>query len=157
VSRDVREVAFIGAIILLLVGAILQSQEWPFRTRIFPLVIAFPLLGLSVALLLVKLRAIRNPSPRPLEAHPSEVDPELARRRTLGILGWLLGFAVLIYLLGFPVGGTLGTLVYLKFGAHERWPISLAISAGTALFFVAMISGLHTPFPSGVLLEPFGL
>jgi hypothetical protein len=157
VSRDTREIAFIVAIILLLVGAIWQAQEWPFRTRIFPMVIALPLLLLTVVLLVAKIRGLRDPSPGVLEAPVDEIAPQVARQRTLGILGWLLGFGGLIWLLGFPIGGTLGTLAYLKVGARERWPISLAISGGTALFFVAMINGLHTPFPSGALLGPLGL
>jgi hypothetical protein len=157
VSRDAREVALVLALILLLVGAIWQAQEWPFRTRIFPMAMALPLLGLAVALLVIKIRGMRNPRPRELEAPVAEIDPAVARRRTFGILGWLVGFAGLIWLIGVPAGGTLGTFAYLKLGARERWPITLAISAGTALFFFALINGLHTPFPSGALLEPLGL
>jgi hypothetical protein len=79
-----------------------------------------------------------------------------ARRRGLSIVSWLLGFLAAIWLLGFPAGGTLGTLAYLKLAAREKWPISVAISAGTALFFALMIYGLNTPFPPGALFELFG-
>ena len=72
--------------------------------------------------------------------------------RTAVIFGWIICFFVGIWLFGFSIGGALCTLIQLKFGARERLPLSLILSAavlgGTyGLFELA----LHVPFPKGQL------
>jgi hypothetical protein len=177
VSRDRAEVVF-SALLLVVIGlAVWNAQAWGIRARLFPWVIGIPLLVLLAALLVALLaRQVRAASGQPAalagqsasaEAPPVEQSGEvaeggptdesgaeaLARRRGLMLLGWLLGFLAAIWLLGFPLGGTLGTLAYLKLAARERWPISLGVTAGTGLFFLLMIKGLNTPFPAGTLFE----
>jgi hypothetical protein len=152
-TRSFQDIAFTILLMVVIGVAVWDAQKWEIKARLFPWVIGIPLLGMLAVLLAVQLaRHLRDADPSggglPTDA--------AARRRAYAIIGWLLGFLAAIWVLGFPVGGTLGTLVFLKFGAHEKWPISLAISAGTAIFFVLMINGLNTPFPRGTLFELVG-
>jgi hypothetical protein len=154
-SRESRELLF-TLVLLIVVGlAVLEAQKWQLRAALFPRAIGLPLLGLLVALLVVQ--AVRWRRRRQAAAAAPgggvEVDLSGSHRRLLAISGWLLGFFGLIWALGFPLGGTLGTLAYLKLSARERWPISLAFTGGTVLLFVLMINGLRTPFPRGTLFE----
>ena len=165
-SRNAYEMIFTLALLLVVGAAVWQAQGWQIKARLFPWAIGLPLMGLLAALLVTQvMRQLRASSAVAAEQsvaveHPEETaDPVRAadaRRRGFTIVGWLLGFLAAVWLLGFPVGGTLGTLAYLKLAAREKWPISGAISAGTALFFAVMIYGLNTPFPRGALLELFG-
>ena len=85
------------------------------------------------------------------------LDPGKERRRTTNIIGWIGGFALAILLLGFHVGISLGTLLYLKL-AGERWPITLAVSfavwGSIALFFDCT---MHIFFIEGKLFVWLGL
>ena len=159
--REVRDIVFTIIIVAVIGGAVWEARTWELKARLFPWAIGIPVLALLVALLVRQLTILMNKSPlHSAEApSPGESDPvqaAVARRRTYSIVGWLLGFLAAIWLLGFPVGATLGTLAFLKLSAGEKWPMTLAISAGTAAFFVIMIQGLNTPFPRGPLFELFG-
>jgi hypothetical protein len=83
-----------------------------------------------------------------------EIDPVLARRRTISIICWIVGFFAAIWLFGFTGAAAIATLLYLKFGAGEKWPISLTLSAAGWLFFFGVFDyGLRMPFPKGMVLE----
>ena len=164
-SRNAYEMIFTLALLIIVGAAVWQAQEWQIKARLFPWAIGLPLMGLLAALLVTQVMRQLRASSVVAEQSVAVERPEGAadavrvaneRRRGFMIVGWLVGFLAAIWLLGFPVGGTLGTLAYLKLAARERWPISGAISAGTALFFALMIYGLNTPFPRGALLELLG-
>jgi hypothetical protein len=153
-TRRVQDIAFTVLLIVVLGVAVWDAQKWEIKARLFPWVIGIPLLGLLGMLLVIQLaRQLKGVD---FSGGGVAIDAA-ARQRAYAIIGWLLGFLAAIWMLGFPVGGTVGTLAYLKFGAREKWPISLAISAGTAIFFVLMINGLNTPFPKGTLVELVGI
>jgi hypothetical protein len=83
-----------------------------------------------------------------------EVDPTLARQRTLSIMSWIVGFFLAIWAFGFVAASAIATFLYLKLGAGERWPITLAITAGCWLFFFGVFDyALQLPFPTGSILE----
>jgi hypothetical protein len=87
-------------------------------------------------------------------ARQSEIDPTLANRRALSIGGWIGGFFVAIWLLGFSAAAAVATFLYLRLGAHERWPVSSALAlAAWAFFFGLFDYGLQLPFPDGVVLD----
>lgn len=156
-SRNVSEIAFTLAVMVVIGLAVWDARVWEIKARLFPWAVGIPLLALLGALLMVQLTRLARKSPGEDSEKPRVDDAEAAqaRRRGFAIIGWLLGFLALIWLIGFPLAGPLGTLAYLKFNAREKWPISLAISAGTAAFFALMIYGLNTPFPRGMLPELF--
>jgi Tripartite tricarboxylate transporter TctB family len=91
-------------------------------------------------------------------AEEDEVPPEVARRRSLEMSAWILGFALAVLLLGFKLSSGLASLAFLRFGAHERWKLAILISLGTYLFFyVAFDYALNIPFPPGLIAESLGL
>ena len=74
-----------------------------------------------------------------------------AGQRTLSMTAWIFGFFAAIWLLGFSVAVPLTILLYLK-GAHERWPISIALAClGWLAFYGLFDHLLHVPFPEGQL------
>ncbi len=88
---------------------------------------------------------------RPPEPAP-EIPPAVLATRTAAAFGWILGFPLAIWLLGFTTGGVLCTFLALKIGSRERWPISLAITAGAwAFVYGVFVEALHVPFPPGAL------
>ena len=137
-------------LVLALAAALWQSRDFGPRAGLFPWVIGFPVLALAALQLVLELAGKEQRAamfvPEPGPGIPA---PEL-RRRTAAILGWIVGYPAVIWLLGFTLGGTLCTLLLLKLGSRERWPVSLAMTAGVAAFIYGVFGqALHVPFPPG--------
>ncbi|HEY0580951.1 MAG TPA: tripartite tricarboxylate transporter TctB family protein [Chloroflexota bacterium] len=154
--------AVFSSVLLLLVGAaVWGARDWDLQARLFPWAIGIPL---AVLLVIEAVRSLRQPklaaavsggATATSEEDAGELDlstPE-ARRRFALICGWLLGFAVSIWLLGFPVGGTLAAAAYLRLTAREGWLATALLCVGIAAFFYLGMEFLKVPFPPGLLLE----
>jgi hypothetical protein len=176
VSKRYLELLFTLALLAAVGAAVYTARLWEIKARLFPWAIGIPLLVMLVAITLFQIAALRRgtdtrkapeassslapaeeSAETEAEREASAAEARLERRRGLQIVGWLLGFLAAIWVLGFTIGGTLCSLAYLKLAAKERWPISLAISAGTAIFFWLMINQLLTPLPDGKLFDTLGI
>ena len=129
---------------------------WEPRAALFPWVIGLP--GLLLAIYVLIRDATQNTlRVKVEEAHSAsepEIDPIIARQRTIAITGWMVGFFAAIWLLGFTGAAVVATFLYLKFGAGEKWPISLALTAASWLFFFGLFDyGLQLPFPTGAIFD----
>jgi hypothetical protein len=83
-----------------------------------------------------------------------EVDPIVARQRALSMGSWIVGFFLAIWILGFVPASAIATFLYLKFGANEKWPVTLVLTAACWLFFFGVFGyGLQLPFPQGVVFD----
>jgi TctA family transporter len=126
------------------------------RAAIFPWVIGLPTFALAIFIFIqdscrstkkIRLEQIGFGSER-------EVPPAVERQRTIAITCWIIGFFLAIWILGFVPASAIATLLYLKLGAQERWPVTLAISAACWLFFFGLFDyALQMPFPSGALFD----
>jgi hypothetical protein len=57
-------------------------------------------------------------------------------------------------MVGFVAASALATVLYLKLGAREKWPATLALSAACWLFFYGLFDyTLQLPFPQGALFD----
>jgi len=114
--------------------------------------------SLLLAIYVLIRDATQNVRPVKLEqaqsASEPEIDPILARQRTIAIIGWMVGFFAFIWLLGFTAAAAVATFLYLKFGAKERWPVAVGLAFVAWLFFYGLFDyGLQLPFPVGVVFE----
>jgi TctA family transporter len=127
-----------------------EAREWWFRARLFPWAIGFA--GLALALLQCMYDgAALVKSVRAGREQKSDKKSALAGQRTLSMTAWIFGFFAAIWLLGFSVAVPLTILVYLK-GAHEHWPLSIALAClGWLAFYGLFDHLLHVPFPEGQL------
>lgn len=81
-----------------------------------------------------------------------ELPTDVVNRRTAGIFGWIIGYFIGIWLLGFSVRGILCTFIQLKIGAREKWLLSLLMTAFTWVLIYGFFDRvLHVPFPPGQL------
>lgn len=147
-----RTALFTLAILAAVAWALFESRGFGVRAGLFPWAIGFPMLALAALQLYFDI-AHRNRPPERIapEAAPALPAPVVARR-TAAAFGWVVGFPVAIWLLGFTTGGVLCTFLSLKLGSRERWPISLAITAGVwAFVYGVFVHALHVPFPPGAL------
>jgi hypothetical protein len=82
----------------------------------------------------------------------------VARRRTVNIFSWILGFFIGVWLLGFSITIPLLVFSYLKIQSGEKWAISLFLTAVAWLVFYGLFVRLLTlPFPEGLIFTWIGV
>ena len=153
-------------LVALLSWAVWEAQQWPARTRFFPLAIGYPVLAMSVMHLAYSLWLGLRPlglghgpaAPAPAAEAGPVLEPAVVRRRTLEISFWAVTFALGLWLLGFKVGGLVIPTVFLRFQARELWRTSLLYSLGVYVFFkIGLEEALSFPLPAGQIAYALGL
>ncbi len=133
-----------------------EGWDWGFRAGLFPWSVGFAGLALAIIQLDFDISGFLKKGVKGL---PKEVSAETALevRRTVSIVGWILGFFAAIWLVGFSWAVALSTFVYLKAGAREKWLITIILTlVAFASFYGLFIYTLHVPFPDGLLFEWWG-
>jgi TctA family transporter len=126
------------------------------RAALFPWVIGVPSLLLAIYVFIKDAcRSSREVKvEEPASYTEPEIAPSLARQRTIAIAGWTLGFFLAIWILGFVAASAIASFLYLKFGARETWPVTVALTAVCWLFFFGVFDyALHMPFPKGAFFD----
>ena len=144
-------------VVILVALALWQSRNFGFRAGLFPWAIGVPTLVLALLQLNKDVTGRKKPraAAAPWEA-ALDVTPHLATRRTLAIIGWTIGFFVMIWLLGFAYAVPVVMILYLKFAGREKWPMTLIVTFFTWLFFHGLFErALNVPFPEGLLIGLF--
>ena len=134
------------SIFLILVAgyAALSASQWSFKTGFFPLVLAIPLIVLTVVHLVLEFFGAPEKAGGPaVEAEfTTEVAPEVARRRAIETFAWIGGFILLVFLLGFPIAVPLFMISYLTMQSRIGWLQSMALTAGAWGFFYFLFQRL---------------
>src|SRR5262245_26599521 len=147
---------FTTVAVVLLAWALWQSRNFGYRAGLFPWVIGIPTLILALSQLLRDVYGKQAKAAAGmadfLEAQV-EVAPALARKRTISIILWTVGFFVAIWLLGFSYAVPLTIFLYLKFAGNEKWPMTIAVTFFSWLFYWSLFEKmLSVPFPDGLLI-----
>ena len=139
-----------------------MAQDWRMQARLYPWTIGIPMLILAIVQVILELKGVKakqSSDATPMDYQFSKVtDPVLARKRTITMFSWLVGFFFGIWLLGFPIAIALMMFTYLKFQGSESWVLSSALTVIAWLFFYGLfVRLLHLPFPEGLLITWLGL
>ncbi len=140
--------------------AVHTASGWTFKAKLFPLTVAIPLIALAVVQIVVDLfaKAETERGPAVELDFAADVPFAVARGRVIGIFLWILGFIVLVYLLGFPVAVPLFILSYLSFQSGVGWLTSVALTAAAWIFFYGLFQRLlHLRFEDGLIQTFLGL
>jgi hypothetical protein len=85
------------------------------------------------------------------------IEPALARKRTIAISLWTLGFLALIILVGFPLAVPIFVFVYLRIAGREPWMLTIGLTAVAWLLMEGLFDRLlHLPFPEGWIFGLWG-
>ena len=149
----------LGVAIMALSGAaVVVALDWPWKAKLFPLVIGIPVFCLATAEVLWSVfRAADRGG-----AMDFQISTHLPRNvvlaRSLRATGWMIGFFGAIVLLGFPIAVPLFVFLYLKLQGREGWGLSVAMTAAVWGFFYGLFDRmLHLPFPAGWIQTWLGL
>jgi len=145
------ETMFSLFIVLVFICALWQSRRFNFRAGLFPWTIGFSVLALAtIQLIMDTLGKVSDSNEEAQILAGPDLPPHAANRRVASMFGWLIGFLVAIWLLGFPMGVSLCVLMQLKVDARERWPFSIILTLFAFAFIYGLFGGiLNVPFPTG--------
>jgi putative tricarboxylic transport membrane protein len=144
---------FTAVVIVILALALWQSRNFGIRAGLFPWTIGIPTLLFALVQFLKDMRGAKKAD----DAEAADVvPPEIARKRTIAIIGWTVGCFLLIWLLGFSWAVPLTIFLYLKLAGRESWTVTLTVTFCAWLFFYALFERmLNVPFPQGYLFALF--
>ena len=164
------QTVFSFLVLLFFAVVIWAAKDWPVKAQLYPWVIGIPMLVLAAFHLVTDLRssAGKNASPatpaEPSDSTPAdiqftrEVDPVVARRRTVHIFSWIFGFLLACWLLGLSVTIPPFVFLYLKVKSGEGWTLFLVLTGAVWLLFWGLFDRLlRLPFPEGQLYLWLGL
>jgi hypothetical protein len=139
-----------------------HAQDWRLQARLYPWAIGIPMLILAFVQVILDLKGYKakeTSDGAPVDFQFTQtIDPVTARKRALTMFGWLLGFFVLIWLLGFEYGIPLMVFGYLKFQSKESWLLSITLTVAAFMFFwILFVKLLTLPFPQGLIFTWLGL
>ena len=104
-----------------------MAQDWRLQARLYPYAIGIPMLILAIVQVILDLRGFKakeSSSATPMDFQfTKDIDPTTAKKRAIIMFSWLIGFFLLIWLVGFPIGIAVMMFAYLKFQGRESWTI----------------------------------
>ena len=142
--------------------AVIAAMKWPMKTALFPIVVGIPVFFMALAVFVQEQMGKRTEkcasgdSAMDFKLSSSE-NQELANKRTLDIVFWMVGFFVLILLVGFSLSIPIYFIAFLRFRCRESWRLTIILSAIAWGFFYGMFVWLlNTPFMDGWIVRGLG-
>ena len=152
---------YFSAFLILISGyAIFSALGWSFKTKLFPLATAIPLLLLVLLHLYLEFFGAPevNKGPAVEAEFSTEVSDRDTRRRAFTIFAWIAAFILLVYLIGFPLTVPLFIFCFLKFPSEAGWLQSILLTVCTWGFFYLLFQRLvHIQFESGAIQSWLGM
>ena len=132
------------------------------QARLYPWAIGIPMLILAFVQVILDLKGYKakeTTDGAPVDFQFTQaIDPGTARKRAIIMFGWLLGFFLLVWLLGFEYGIPIMVFAYLKFQSKESWLLSITLTVAAFVFFwILFVKLLTLPFPQGLIFTWLGM
>ena len=154
--RTVLTLFFVGVFIYVLI----EARDMPLQAKMFPWTLAI------IALLLLAWTIVREvvfpaktqsrETGADIDFTEEEASPE-GKRRALELFGWIYGFGLALWLLGFFIA--IPVMVFLYLLRHREGTTVTVVmpTVAGAVTWGLFDNLLHLPFPPGVLIEMLGL
>ena len=127
----------------------ITALKWPLKTALFPVVVGISTFFIAMFDSYLCLSGKEENRHR-ITGPNLEFAEDIIRKRTLSIWLWILGFFLLIVLVGFPLAIPIFFILNLKLSGKEGWGICLLLTAAVwGAFYVIFIRLFHFPFPQG--------
>ena len=148
-------------ILLIFFGGVFTARQWQFQARLFPWTIGIPALLLCVAQLAMDLfrttESDNSDDVSGLMDLPVDrgIPVSVVVRRAVISFGWVIGFMLVIWIIGFIISVPLFVLLYLLIQAREKLWVSLVYTGAMLIFLLGVFHQvLHIPWPPGVIPVP---
>ena len=137
------------AVFLLLVSLLIlrATLTYPFKAKLFPLI------TLLTVLILLMIQIIREISALKEKGVAEGRKNESFDTKYLTIWSWMVGTALMLWVLGFMGTVVLLPFLYLRF-QRESWLLSITLSLGCGVFFYGLFGYLlRMPLYPGMIFE----
>ncbi len=142
-------------LMLIALWGVITALKWPIKVGLFPVIIGSLICLMALTELLFNLfgKEEGDEEPSGLDFKLSEYsDRALAKRRTISIFLWILGFFFLILLVGFSFAIPVFFILFLKVKGKEGWIASLGLTAiAWVSFYGLFVWFLKVLLPEGLL------
>jgi uncharacterized membrane protein YfcA len=154
--KNILQYAFTSLWIIAVAIALYASRNWNSTTALFPQSVGFPILALLVFILVVDIRRGRRQKG---ETEADEDREFSVKNRAMTLyLGWLVGFAVLVWAIGMVYSIPVYMLSYMTIQGKYSWRKSgIYAVAATAFVFLLFQYAFRVSWPQGEFLIMFGL
>ena len=148
---------FTLCLVVLIVGALITSADWPEIEQIVPRTACWAALIVACLNLITEIfGADQAAAPVAGHGHVAEEKSELpagvAVRRAAEFFGWLIGLVALAAVIGFIPAIGVFVLIYMGFGFREPLPRAVVFGVAMTLFcYIVFDRGLSVPWPQAVL------
>ena len=144
---------------LLFAYVVYAAWDMPREARLYPWVVGMIGLALLSYQLVREIMPSNEENSRETGVDMDFTDEEASKegkRRALELFGWLYGFALLLWLIGFYTAVPLMVLAYML-RHRESLVLTLSLPTGTGLVtWIVFGYFLHLPFPPGIIIEALG-
>ena len=146
---------YAGMLIVTIVFIIEGASMEGLSNKLLPLMIAIPVAALAVGGLLREVFA-NDKAERTAEGTDETKAPPLMRRY-LVTAGWLIGFFVAIYLVGFLIASLLFVLSYMRIHGISWRVVAISTVLTPVIIWAVFSYALKFFLPQGLLLEMLGI
>ncbi|MDA1325842.1 MAG: tripartite tricarboxylate transporter TctB family protein [Proteobacteria bacterium] len=144
---------------ILFAYVVYAAWDMPREAKLYPWVVGLIALALLGYQLVREIMPSEEANSRETGVDMDFTDDEATRegkRRALELFGWLYGFALVLWLLGFYISIPLMVFAYML-RHKESLVLTISLPAGTGLVtWIVFGHFLHLPFPPGIILEALG-
>src|SRR5437763_17182878 len=113
----------------------LSALAWPWKAKLFPLVIGIPLFCLATAEALWVIFGKEDAAAASDFKLSEGLERNVVLRRTALAAAWMIGFFALIVLVGFSIAVPVWVFVYLKLQGKEGWLLNVVFYVGVWAWF----------------------
>ena len=149
------EIAFSLMMVFVFAVVLYEARGWRIYAKLLPFAIGLPMLAMALAQLVLDLRKKGAQSDDTFGGGIAGDMPEpVVRKRTLTIVGYLLGLFLSVWLLVFSISIPLFTFLYLKLESGESWWLSILLTVVAWVCIIGLFEWLlEQPFPQGLVIS----
>ncbi len=135
-KNNINNIVVSHCIVIIVVGlGLIASIPWPYETALFPrttgIIIEIVAVWSFISELYKKKKSGKSTSAKPVIDYA-------ALKKAAAAFGWLAGYVVGVWIIGFIFASALYVFLYMKVKSRQNWLASIICSAGAAAFIEVM-------------------
>ena len=143
---------FTSFFIIIIAVCLYKAKDWNSTTALFPRVVGFPMLVLTIAILAVDIKNGRHQD----KDGETDGDAEFTKKsgRMIKYFAWLIGFVVLVWAIGIDYTIPIYIFSYMKIEGKYGWLKCGTYAVATTVFITILFEYVfRVAWPEGVLLR----
>jgi hypothetical protein len=145
-------------LLVIAVAVLLTARDWPFKAALFPIAIAIVIVILSTWGLVMVLTGKDDSKGSARDFSLTEIEGESTTWPTLMAFAWIVGFFLLIILIGFNIAVPLYVFLSCNYQGKEKLWVSIVMAVCSWVFFWGLFVWLlNTPLNDGLIQTLLGI